>query len=447
MRKIRGIFPSRLLPFALAITALSLALNSAQSSAFAASPVKVGAVCKSLGKLQTVGKLKFMCTWSGSKSVWAVLPTRTNTSKSNSSKANNSNTNGTGILNPIVPIAPQKVWNYVSAAEAEPNKDCNTSGATAFSLNGPLICLQNSWQLVKEVDDSVESRAYRSVLNRWDKQPEGNLALALYIDPAAGNWTNSIANGLNAGARFWGTSPADSPPLPAIITSNADFIDSTLQKLGIQQNPEDKARNHATTLGNSQAGAHNDGKQFLTYWDFLFTTVGGVDDSGFDAVAPHEYTHFAQRALSNNHIQGPGSMQWITEGLATYVGSALGPMANMPHHILTLFKVKAANSSASLNYLNGLGDQVFNDPQGNSIYSVGAIACEGLVALVGIEGVIAYYKDLAIGMDQESAYKKEFKLSGGGLTKFLNGYVESVKAQTPWSLEKLQSEYVVAQSV
>jgi hypothetical protein len=87
----------------------------------------------------------------------------------------------------------------VSAAEAKVNEPCEVDFATAFTLNGPVLCLK-LWTLVAKDNDSVESRAYRYVLEEYLARPEGKLSLIWRIDPTTPEWKEKMQTGMIAGA-------------------------------------------------------------------------------------------------------------------------------------------------------------------------------------------------------------------------------------------------------
>jgi len=378
------------------------------NTSFAAAP-KAGQKCSKAGITQTLSGKKFTCIKSGSKLVW---------------------NKGVTVTKPAASI------KFAPAQEAEQNLGCYTDKETAFSLSGPLICKKERWTLVQRADDSVESRAYRYVLERWNKQPEANLTIDFYIDTTSGDWVYEIEKGLRAGARFWGTSAPGSRPIPAFISENPIFIEEALAKAGIQQTIDDRDRNRNARGG--QAGFHG-GQN--SYWDFLFKDPSSRTNVGYFQVGPHEYTHYAQ-----SQLVGAGSWNeagpWFNEGLASFIGSALGPMIKMPHNQMDNWRGNIGPSmSTPLAFFNESKESVYRSSEWGNVYPMGALATQAVVALVGIEPVIAFYKDLGSLNNKEAAYKKNFTLESDQLVKLLQGYIDSIKLRKEWTLSALETQY------
>ena len=72
--------------------------------------------------------------------------------------------------------------------------------------------------------------------------------------------------------------------------------------------------------------------------------------------------------------------------------------------------------------------------------SLGALATQAVVALVGVDAVVSFYKDLG-STNKESAYKKNFKLESTQLITVLQGYIDSIRSKKEWSLPTLETKY------
>ncbi len=396
-----------------------LSVGTVQSS-FAATP-KAGQKCSKLGSTQNHAGKKFTCVKSGSKLIWnkGVVIQKAASPKPAS---------------PASP-APSTSVKFATAAEAEQNLGCYFEGEEALSLSGSLVCQKERWLLVQKENDSVQSRAYRFVLERWNKQPEGNLTIDFYIDQTSGPWVNEIESGLRAGARFWGTSTPGSKPIPAFISSDPTFIEEALVKAGIKQTIDDRDRNRNARGG--QAGFHGGPN---AYWDFLFKTPDTRTNVGYFQVGPHEYTHYAQSQLvpgGNWNDAGP----WFNEGLASFIGSALGPMIKMPHNQMNDWRANLSPSmSTPIAFFNESNESVYRSSEWGNVYPLGALATQAVVALVGVDAVISFYKDLG-STNKESAYKKNFKLESTQLVTVLQGYIDSIRSKKEWSLPTLETRY------
>ena len=342
-------------------------------------------------------------------------------------------------------LAPVAHAATTPAAQAKAGKLCSVKSSEALTLQGALLCDGKKWNVVKVSQETIQSKAFRSVLTRWNKQPDVQLSLKIYADPKAGKWTQQIETGIRAGARFWGTSDSSAKPLPAIISDDYLYIDKILSQLGIFQNPEDRDRNAKAQGG--QAGFHGAWDDPDAYWDFLFTNIDSRNNSGFWQVPAHEYTHFAQSKLSNRNWSNQGGLKWMDEGIPSYIGAALGPMSKMPNDIMNAWKDDLAGTKVTLDHFNTDDPKVYSDPTWSDVYPLGAVASEGLVALVGVDALIHYYSDTAGGTSLPNSFKKNFGISGAQMTEILSRYVSSVKAGKAWKLKTLEAEYKKAKSL
>jgi hypothetical protein len=404
--------PTKFASSVLSVLVLFLAQTAIANAAQSIS----GTPCPKLGLTQKIGTNKFTCVNTKEKLFWD---------------------NGTSTIVKALPATPDRSFTDVQLAE--PNLSCSQTGLTAFSLKGPLICKNKSWLLVAPAQDSVESKAYRSVLDHWNKQPQGALSVKYFIDPKAGEWKNKIQYGLNAGAKFWGTSDANSRAIPAVISENYLYIEKVLETAGIYFQEEDKARNRNAQGG--QAGFHGRYDDPDAFWDFLFNKADSRNNVGFYQVAPHEYTHFAQSKLSNARFNSSGNLPWMHEGIASYIGSALGPMSKMPHNQISEWKSELSRAKTSLQYFELDTQALYLSKNWSDIYPLGAVASEGLVALFGVSTLISFYTDMGSGLTAEESIQKNFKLNGAALTNVLDGYIKSVQSKKSWSLATLEERY------
>lgn len=336
---------------------------------------------------------------------------------------------------PVPTKAPMKV--YVGAFEAELNKYCNEKGATAFSLSGPLVCTNEKW-ILADKNSSISAAAFASVISRWNRMPETDINLKINKGPKVGVWADKIPVGIKAGARFWGTNDLNPPSLPIFISDSHIFIEQQLAKAGIIQDEKSKLQN-ASTHG-AQAAFHID-PNGVAYFDFLFEREDVRHDVGFFQVGPHEYTHFAVYLISKGNWIKNGNLPWLNEGMASYIGSALGPMCGMPHNEMEDWMRNLQFTHEKLTTFSAENAAALSSDQLNDIFPTGAFASEALVALAGIDSYVNLYTDLANGKSYDEAFLSNFGTSSLALTKMLSNYVESVKANKPWTLKELQDKY------
>jgi hypothetical protein len=73
--------------------------------------------------------------------------------------------------------------------------------------------------------------------------------------------------------------------------------------------------------------------------------------------------------------------------------------------------------------------------------SLGALATQAVVPLVGVDAVVSFYKDLGSSNSKESAYTKNFKLESSKLVTVLQGYIDSIRSKKEWTLPTLETRY------
>jgi hypothetical protein len=177
-----------------------------------------------------------------------------------------------------------------------------------------------------------------------------------------------------------------------------------------------------------------------TFWFYKFGMSSCLTNAGFFQVPAHEYTHYAQEVLSKkNHYSA--RLPWLNEGLASFIGSALGPMSNMRNDIRALWLIDLNRTQKDLAYFSISNQELFNKPNWGDVYPLGAIANEALVAAVGFKAVKQIYIELATnGTTYDQAFIRATGLNVSKWTELLQGYVDSVKRNSPWTLAYLLDE-------
>ena len=408
----------------IAITALALLFPEPAGAA-----VKAGQICKKINQSATSNGKKFTCVKSGKKLVWKPVQ---------ASKAVD-----TPIKLPTVsteePKAEEPQIEITTSSAAKIGTRCLFSGTHVGLFEGPAQCKevngQQIWSLIVKENDSVASRAYRYVLEKYLAAPEGNLAIDVRMDPNTPAWGKKIEKGLFAGARFWGTSPVGSAPVVTLISADLNWWPAQLDAVKDPGKDEYLKRLAASTC---QAGFHGGPNPF---WSFAFREANCVTNVGFKQVPAHEYTHYAQAVLSGSLSSQKPRVPWMEEGLASFVGGALGTASDMGSDLRSNWASDLRGNLAPVDFFSKDERSVYESPKWGSIYPVGAIATEGLVALIGMDGVLKYYAGIKDGMSADQAMTIAFGLSVSKAAKLLDGYVISVSSMNEWSLAKLQSEW------
>lgn len=408
----------------IAITASALLLPESAEAA-----VKAGQICKKINQSATSNGKKFTCIKSGKKLIWKLAP---------ASKAAD-----TPLKLPTVsaeePKEQERQLEFTSSAAAKVGTGCSFSGTHVGLLEGPAQCkevdVQRIWSLIAKENDSVASRAYRYVLEKYLAAPEGNLAVDIRMDPNTPDWGKKIEKGMFAGARFWGTSPSGSAPVPTLISADLNWWPAQLDALNYSGKDEYLKR---IAAGTCQAGFHGGANPF---WSFAFREANCVTNVGFKQVPAHEYTHYAQAVLSGSLNSQKPRVPWMEEGLASFIGGALGVASDMGTDLRFSWASDLRGNLVAVDFFSKDERSVYESPKWGSIYPVGAIATEGLVALIGMDGVLKYYSGIKDGLSADQAMVSALGLSVSKAAKLLDGYVTSVSSMNEWSLAKLQSEW------
>lgn len=408
----------------IAITASALLFPESAEAA-----VKAGQICKKINQSATSNGKKFTCIKSGKKLIWKLAP---------ASKAAD-----TPLKLPTVsaeePKEQERQLEVTSSAAAKLGTGCSFSGTHVGLLEGPAQCTevngQRIWSLIAKENDSVASRAYRYVLEKYLAAPEGNLAVDIRMDPNTPDWGKKIEKGMFAGARFWGTSPSGSAPVPTLISADLNWWPAQLDALNYSGKDEYLKR---IAAGTCQAGFHGGANPF---WSFAFREANCVTNVGFKQVPAHEYTHYAQAVLSGSLNSQKPRVPWMQEGLASFIGGALGVASDMGTDLRFSWASDLRGNLVAVDFFSKDERSVYESPKWGSIYPVGAIATEGLVALIGMDGVLKYYSGIKDGLSADQAMVSALGLSVSKAAKLLDGYVTSVSSMNEWSLAKLQSEW------
>ena len=345
----------------------------------------------------------------------------------------------------VATCIPNKVYkdllpkgNFSTAEFAIEGNICSISGEISFGATAPLECAKGVWSAKKMAEDSVATRAYRYVIDRYNAKPSSTPNLLLRIDPKAGNWKNDVAGGIIAGARFWGTSKSSDAAIPSYISERGEYITEMLKADGINENAEDGKRNRdAAARGGGQAGFHG------RYFDFIFSETSSKN-TGFYQVGPHEYTHYAQMVLSNNRTGMVEREFWIDEGCATLIGTSMGSVLKLPQNQRAeiLESISNQKDRLPLKFFSRGSQASYAEPRFNQVYDTGFFACEALVALKGIDAIESVYKELASpSANYDTALTSVYGVGLDALIPFLQNYIDSVRKNKVMTLLDLESGF------
>lgn len=401
-----------------------------------------GTKCTKVGAVKKTASNMYLCKKVGTKLLWqkvtvkVAAPKPTPVASPTPSPTPTPEPTPSPTPTPTPTPSPTPKINYVTAAEARVNTPCEVDFTTAFTMDGPVLCFK-TWNLVAKENDSVESRAYRYILEEYLAQPEGKLSLIWRIDPTTPEWKEKMQTGMIAGARLWGTSPEGSAPRYVFISHDPDWLFDAFVKEGLIKSESRRANMFQGPCNAALTGAETRNESF---WFYKFSLTGCLTNAGFFQVPAHEYTHYSQEVLSKkNHYAE--NLPWLNEGLPSFIGSALGPMSNMRNDIRALWLIDLARTQKDLAYFSLSKQELYNQPNWGDVYPLGAIANEALVAAVGFKSVKQIYVELAKdGTTYDQAFVRTTGLNVSKWTELLQGYVDSVKRNSPWTLQYLLEE-------
>lgn len=422
----------------LVIVAIAVALLPVSTSSAAI----VGTKCSKAGATKKTATATYICKKIGTKLTWQKVIKKAAAPKPSPTPSPSSTPTPTPTPEPtpITPTpspSPTPKINYVTAAEAKVNEPCEVTYATAYTLDGPVLCFQ-TWNLVDKANDTVESRAYRYVLEEYLSKKEGKLSIIWRIDPTTPEWKDKMLSGMNAGARLWETSPEGSAPRYAFISHDPDWLFDSFVKEGLIKS---ESRRATMFQGPCNAGLTGAETRNESFWFYKFSQPGCLTNAGFFQVPAHEYTHYAQEVLSKQNHYKVGSLSWLNEGLPSFIGASLGPMSNMRNDIRALWLIDLARTQKDLAYFSGGAQDLHLQPNWGDVYPLGAIANEALVAAVGFRAVKQIYVELANnGTTYDQAFIRTTGMNVARWTELLQGYVDSVKQNNPWTLQYLLQE-------
>ena len=418
------------------ILSLLLTLNPISTSAATISGTK----CTKIGATKKTTNNTYLCRKVGKKLLWQKVPKRVAAPEPSASPSPSSTP--TPEPTPIAPTpsptpSPTPKINYVSAAEAKVNAPCELDLATAYTLDGPVLCMK-TWNLIEKVNDTVESRAFRYVLDEYLSKPEGKLSIIWRIDPSTPEWKDKMQTGMIAGARLWGTSPEGSAPRYSFVSHDPDWLFDAFVKEGLIKS---ESRRATMFQGPCNAGLTGAETRNESFWFYKFSQPGCLTNAGFFQVPAHEYTHYAQEVLSKQGWNKVERVPWLDEGLSSFIGAALGPMSEMRNDIRALWLTDLYRAKQSLAFFSRGIESVYRDSTWGDVYPLGAIANEALVAAIGFQATKQIYIELATDKTTyDQAFIRATGLNLAKWTELLQGYVDSVKQNNPWTLQYLLQE-------
>lgn len=318
---------------------------------------------------------------------------------------------------------------------------CDRTGLESFPISGPLRCIDGKWGAVLRTDDSVATRAFRVL----SAQYRGNMTASPFFkvvpDPRApADMVDAIEAGLRAAARLWSLGKTPLQPYPVLIAQDSAWLrdKATLMQLHLSDAALRLMQSQEAKWSRCTLGAfHNFQEQ--PWFSFCFTLnadEAAVARPTLASLGAHEYTHLAEYALMGD-VQGrltAGKLTpWFEEGLAAYASFTLSDLLGASDDTRARELKTLLNSNAELSdYKSG------TYTEGSAVYAFGFFAIEAFYALQGSGSVQKLLKACATGVSMGTALTTT---TGRGLpawTTLLSGYIKSLQAGTPMTLQQLQ---------
>lgn len=392
---------------AFAISGILILLNPAASAASATA----GSPCSKVGATANIGGKKLICTKVKNKLKWK-------------------------IARPAKPILAPIFVEILSSNNAKLDGGCSSPAAESFTPSGPLRCVSGKWKLVLETDDSVATRAFRSVFFRYANNALIDVSLELIAQPGIPSEFSYIPSGIRAAARLWSIPNTGARRFPVIMGSDAGWVKATALQRGLVNLQEaweslerqPKCGQALFVLPELPA------EPWFMFCNWL-PKERLSSSVGFVQSGAHEYTHLAQRFYLSNldPTKGGPIPPWVSEGTATYVATALGFAFSANSDLRSLWMSQLAATSTPLSSYQDRMPQVWED-----VYPLGMFAAEALVALFGVDVVENLFQLRTRYNDFDETMVRVTGKPFSFWTTTLQGYIESVKAGKPWTLNELQ---------
>ena len=392
-----------------------------------------GKTCSKLGDKKISKGFSYTCLKSKNKLIWSkpikvLIPTKASPNAAPSIQA------PTPSPSASAPI------KFIDAINSESGKPCKKINEESFPLSGALRCVGNIWLVIPFDQDSVASRAFRSLVEKYNKNLSGNVNIKFFEDPSSGASPVLLRRSMEAGARLWNVSDLPKQPYPVLIGHSLAWLKSTAEANNLIPN------NGWTNIENQFKECK--GCSYAEFYSvtgqpwYVFCYSDDAEtinkDFGFLQVGAHEYTHVIQFHLSNNFNRNHGDSlsPWLQEGYATYVGMMLGASTQVDNAL------RAQLLDELLGVKTPLSDYKYRFPaKWNDVYPLGGFATEAIVAVKGIDSMEKILSSLAKGNKIEEAIVDGTGKSLDFWTEIGQGYVDSLIKGKPWTLEELKSKF------
>jgi hypothetical protein len=294
------------------------------------------------------------------------------------------------------------------------------------------------------LSSEISVKAFKSITTYLDKQPELSAGeVILELSPKA---SKSLADAtfldMQKGFRFWQSYTPRTTKIRMIFAdrSDLDWFKSTM--LRIQPGNQDWLPRIYDLATNNPKNAFAGSQGFDSAGNALFFYLPGTETTsnspGWLGVGPHEWTHFAQLALSGDIYKVPC---WFKEGQATYYGNAISNKeisnwANISKNQIGSLKTEFPqffdfNESTLRKWFAEHEINMPNDICGpDGAFVIGALATEYLAGTIGVEGIHTFEINLKSGMNWKDSLSK---VTGKSFEPLMDEIVVFALKQRQWS--------------
>lgn len=309
-----------------------------------------------------------------------------------------------------------------------------------FSAIGPIRCSDGYWRSVSLADDSVMTRAFRYVWQRWLTVKDDPVTSEVFISPNAGEWGEWASKGYLAGARFWRATEGKML-VRALISDDAAWLEAKANSLGwgigeYLRGDLDRGARFSFALNTPFAG---DGYTRLPWIHMLNV---GLPNRGIATGAAHEFGHIAQIYLSKERVgRSAGSRApWLVEGQPSYFGAALAPLIGMRYNTREDWLGAIRSQPISLVDVSDTTKAPGGSAAFQKAYGVGFFATEALTAIYGVDVTDNLYRTIADGRSMDASFREVLGVDIVTASALLDGYLDSVTAARPWTLNELRQK-------
>jgi hypothetical protein len=294
------------------------------------------------------------------------------------------------------------------------------------------------------LSSEISLKAFNSITTYLDKQPELSAGeVILELSPKA---SKSLANAtfldMQKGFRFWQSYTPRTTKIRMVFAdrSDLDWFKSTM--IRIQPGNQDWLPRIYDLATNNPKNAFAGSQGFDSEGNALFFYLPGTDTTptspGWQGVGPHEWTHFAQLALSGDIYKVPC---WFKEGQATYYGNAISNKeisnwAKISKNQIGSLKSDFPqfydfNESTLRKWFSEHELDMPNNVCGpDGAFVIGALATEYLAGTIGVEGIHTFETNLKSGMNWKDSLSQ---VTGKSFEPLMDEIVSFTLKQRIWS--------------